>query len=47
MVRIIETASRPELYGERSKMPRFAGKLTKEQIEALAKFVRGLRDRQL
>jgi ubiquinol-cytochrome c reductase cytochrome b subunit len=38
--RIIETASHPELYGERSKMPRFAGKLTPEQITALATFVR-------
>jgi ubiquinol-cytochrome c reductase cytochrome b subunit len=41
--RIIETASRPELYGERSKMPRFGGKLTKDQITALATFVRGSR----
>jgi ubiquinol-cytochrome c reductase cytochrome b subunit len=43
VARIIETASRPELYGERSKMPRFAGKLTKEQIEELARYVRGQR----
>jgi mono/diheme cytochrome c family protein len=39
VVKIIENAARPELYGERSKMPRFAGKLSREQIETLARFV--------
>jgi ubiquinol-cytochrome c reductase cytochrome b subunit len=39
VVEIIENASRPELYGERSKMPKFASKLSREQIETLARFV--------
>jgi ubiquinol-cytochrome c reductase cytochrome b subunit len=39
VVKIIENAARPELYGERSKMPRFMGKLSREQIETLARFV--------
>jgi ubiquinol-cytochrome c reductase cytochrome b subunit len=37
--RVIEQAAAPNLYGERSKMPRFAGKLSAEQIEALAGLV--------
>ena len=37
--RTISDASAPVLYGERAKMPKFAGKLTPEQIERLAHFV--------
>jgi ubiquinol-cytochrome c reductase cytochrome b subunit len=36
---IIGDASDPRLYGPRSKMPRFAGKLTPEEIGELARFV--------
>jgi ubiquinol-cytochrome c reductase cytochrome b subunit len=43
VVKIIEDPSRPELYGERSKMPKFGSKLTHEQIEGLALLVRGQR----
>jgi ubiquinol-cytochrome c reductase cytochrome b subunit len=43
VIRIIENGSRPDLYGERSKMPRFGSKLAREQIEGLAKLVRGQR----
>jgi ubiquinol-cytochrome c reductase cytochrome b subunit len=41
--KVIEDSGRPELYGDRAKMPRFAKKLTPEQIELLAKFVIGQR----
>jgi ubiquinol-cytochrome c reductase cytochrome b subunit len=37
--RVIEHSSHAVLYGERAKMPRFAGKLTPEQIGRLARFV--------
>jgi ubiquinol-cytochrome c reductase cytochrome b subunit len=37
--RIITDSSAPVLYGERAKMPKFAGKLSTEQIERLARFV--------
>lgn len=43
VIKIIEDASRPELYGERSKMPKFGHKLSREQIEGLAKLVRSQR----
>jgi len=43
IIKIIEDASRPELYGERSKMPKFGHKLSREQIEGLARFVRSQR----
>jgi len=36
---IIEDAGAPRLYGKKNKMPKFAGKLTPEQIEAMAAFV--------
>jgi ubiquinol-cytochrome c reductase cytochrome b subunit len=39
VVRIIENAAHASLYGDRSKMPHFAGKLAREQIEALASLV--------
>jgi ubiquinol-cytochrome c reductase cytochrome b subunit len=41
VIAIIEDASRPTLYGERSKMPKFGSKLSREQIEGLARLVRG------
>jgi mono/diheme cytochrome c family protein len=37
--RVIAHSGHAVLYGERAKMPRFAGKLTPEQIERLAGFV--------
>jgi ubiquinol-cytochrome c reductase cytochrome b subunit len=37
--RVIEHAGAPNLYGERSKMPRFAGKLAPEQIDQLTALV--------
>jgi ubiquinol-cytochrome c reductase cytochrome b subunit len=43
VTRIIENPSRPDLYGERSKMPKFATKLSHDQIEGLARLVRGQR----
>ncbi len=41
--RVIREAARPDLFGERSKMPRFAGKLAPEQIDALTTLVIGQR----
>jgi ubiquinol-cytochrome c reductase cytochrome b subunit len=41
--RVIENPAHPVLYGERSKMPRFGGKLPPEQIDRLASFVVQLR----
>jgi ubiquinol-cytochrome c reductase cytochrome b subunit len=45
VVATIEDPSRPTLYGERSKMPKYAGKLTPAQIESLARLVLDQRKR--
>lgn len=39
VARIISDSSQKDLYGDTAEMPKFAGKLTPEQIEALAQFV--------
>jgi ubiquinol-cytochrome c reductase cytochrome b subunit len=39
VARIIKDSSQADLYGDSAEMPKFEGKLTPEQIEALAEFV--------
>lgn len=39
VARIISDSSQKDLYGDTAEMPKFAGKLTPEQIEGLAQFV--------
>ncbi len=43
VVRLIEAPDHETMYGEKAKMPGFAGKLTPEQIRSLAEYVVALR----
>lgn len=45
--KVITDSGRPELYGERAKMPRFGRRLTAEQIQMLAQFVIAQRTRRV
>jgi len=42
---VIADAGHPLLFTDRNKMPKFAGKLSAEEIEQMAKFVLGLKSR--
>ena len=39
IARIIHDSSQPDLYGDTAEMPKFAGKLSPTEIEALAQFI--------
>jgi hypothetical protein len=43
---VIDHSGRPELYGDRAKMPRFGRKLSPEEIRMLATFIYDQRSRQ-
>lgn len=43
VARVIANSGEPELYGDTAEMPKFAGKLTPAEIEALAQFVTSAR----
>jgi ubiquinol-cytochrome c reductase cytochrome b subunit len=44
--KVIDHSGRPELYGDRAKMPRFGRKLSPEEIRMLATFIYDQRSRQ-
>jgi mono/diheme cytochrome c family protein len=44
VARVIANSGEPDLYGDTAEMPKFAGKLTPAEIEALAQFVTTARE---